>query len=951
MVRSRMVAVGLGALLALALAGVAPVGALASGGFGFSTFTMSTTNDTGQPYVYTQAGGHPYALTTTLEFNSEKVSNGEVLPVEDPKDVVVDLPPGLLGNPEATRRCPMTTFTVKKASCPASTQVGTAEVGYGGHTYLYPLRNLSPEAGQSAEFGIDRKDINFILTAHVARVRTGEGERYGLTVVDNGIPTIGVTYVKLTFWGVPADRSHDSQRGEICGLLGCEGGNRESGEPLVPFLTLPTDCAAGPFTTRVFADSWQKGGAFVEGPVATLPAVTGCNALSFNPTIALEPDTMQADAPVGTGVTLTVPQTDGAEEEATPQLRDAVVTLPEGMSVNPSVVDGVAACNESGPEGINFTGPESEEVGPNGELQLAPGHCPDASTLGTAEAITPLLPDPVKGHVYLARPSCGAAGQPPCTEADAVNGGLYRLYLELGGAGALADAGVNIKVAGTVSANPATGQLTATFKENPQLPFSELKLHLNGGPRAPLANPQMCGEARTSAELTPWSSPFTPDATPFSHFTVSGCPAAATFNPGFVAGTLSSKAGAFSPFALTLSRHDGEQYLSGLQVHTPPGLLGMLSAVPLCGEPQAAAGSCANASRIGGTMVASGAGSHPFWIGGTIYLTGPYKGAPFGLSIVTDVKAGPFNLGNVVVRAAIDIDPTTSALTITTDPLPQLVDGVPLRLQTVRVQVDRSRFMFNPTNCNAQSVSAAISAARGAAARVSSPFAAGDCRRLAFKPTFKVSTSGRTSRANGASLDAKLSFPKNALGNDANIARVKVSLPKQLPSRLSTLQKACLARTFEANPAACPKGSIVGIAKASTPLLPVGLSGPVYFVSHGGEAFPSLVVVLQGDGVRVDLIGTTFISKAGITSSTFKTVPDVPVSSFELRLPQGRYSALAANGNLCKNKLTMPTTFIAQNGAVIKQSTKINVTGCPKPKKAKKARTSSGRHHGSGRGK
>jgi hypothetical protein len=366
----------------------------------------------------------------------------------------------------------------------------------------------------------------------------------------------------------------------------------------------------------------------------------------------------------------------------------------------------------------------------------------------------------------------------------------------------------------------------------------------------------------------------------------------------------------------------------------------MLSSVPLCGEPQADDGHCSEASKIGTTRVASGAGSHPFEIGGNVYLTQSYRGAPFGLSIVTNAVAGPFNLGLVVVRARIAVDPENSSLTITTDEtgpyaIPQIIFGVPLRLKQVTVNIDRPGFMFNPTSCAAQQITASISGSQNATAVVSSPFAAAGCKSLAFKPSFAVSTSGKTSRAKGASLDAKVSYPAGSVGSEANIARVKVDLPKQLPSRLTTLQKACTAATFDANPANCPAASIVGIVKAHTPLLPVELTGPVYFVSHGGEAFPSLIVVLQGDGVRVDLTGATFISKAGITSSTFKTVPDVPVNTFELYLPEGKYSALAANGNLCKSKLAMPTAFVAQNGAEIHETTQIAVTGCPKAKRAK----------------
>jgi hypothetical protein len=550
---------------------------------------------------------------------------------------------------------------------------------------------------------------------------------------------------------------------------------------------------------------------------------------------------------------------------------------------------------------------------------------------------------------------------PRCTAQDAADGNLYQLYLELGGAGALGDAGVNLKVRMKVEANPATGQLTTLVDETPQFPFSELRIRLNGGPRAGLDNPAVCGPAVTTTDFTPWSEPGTtpapeslsmpgtPDATPFSLFDVLGCSSPVPFNPGFVAGTVTPNAGRFSSFTMNLSRQDREQYVKGIQLHTPPGLLGMLASVPLCGEAQANAGACPESSKIGTTRVASGAGSHPFEISGNVYLTTSYRGAPFGLSIVTNAVAGPFNLGLVVVRARIDVDPETSELTVTTDEtgpyaVPQLLFGVPLRLQRVTVDIDRPNFMFNPTSCDAQRIAASISGSQDSVANLASPFAVGGCRSLAFKPGFKVSTSGHTSRRNGASLDVKLSYPKDALGNDANIARVKVSLPKQLPSRLTTLQQACVARTFAENPARCPAGSIVGIAKTTTPLLPVQLSGPVYFVSHGGEAFPSLIVVLQGDGVRVDLTGATFINKAGITSSTFKTVPDVPVNSFELYLPEGRYSALAANGNLCRSqsKLKMPTEFVAQNGAVLEQTTKIAVSGC-RATSAKSARQSARR--------
>lgn len=947
-----------------------------------------------RPVAFTQAGGHPEALTASIDFATEdyltnlrEYQDEEgfwPVPTDSAKDVYVTLPVGLLGNPAAVPQCPLKQALSFGGSCPASTQVGIAVTSLlGAKEFVGPIYNVTPEAGQSAEFLLaNETKVNFLLTAHVVRVVnpvTGR-EEYGLAVISRGDPTVQLRGVETTFWGDPASSVHDSQRGLLCGKLAiwgewrCQGGGEPSGEPEVPFLTWPSDCAAGSERMLVSSDSWEAPGVYAPA-TASIPGVTGCGLLQFDPGVEVSADTLQADAPVGLGVALNVPQFEEPQRLATPEMRRSVITLPAGMSVNPGIVDGIEACNATGPEGINIEGPEAEYVNPvNGEVQLAPGKCPDRSIVGTAEAETPLLRVPVRGHVYLARPGCGnpALGQAPCTEQDVADGNLYQLYLELGGTGALADTGVNIKVRLKTDVNPATGQLTSVAEEIAQLPFSKLVVKLNGGPRAPLANPPMCGSAVTSADFSTWAAPGTvdepggpnngvfmpglPDVTPSSLFNVdlagdgepTSCPGL-PFAPGFVAGTVTASAGKFSAFTLNLGRKDREQYVKGIQVHTPPGLLGVLASVSLCGEAQANAGTCPEASRIGTTRVASGAGSHPFEIEGDMYLTGPHDGAPFGLSVVTNVVAGPFHLGKVVVRARIDIDPHDSSLTVTTDEtgpyaLPQIVFGVPLRLQRITVNVDRPGFMFNPTSCRAQQITAKISGSGQALASVASPFAVGACRSLAFKPAFRVSTNGHTSRKLGASLDTKLSYPKGALGRDANIAYVKVSLPRQLPSFLTTLQNACLDSTFERDPAQCPTGSIVGIARTRTPLLPVGLQGPVYFVSHGGAKFPDLVIVLQGDGIRVDLIGNTFISN-GVTSSTFKTVPDVPVDSFELYLPQGKNHALAANGNLCRErrKLVMPTLFVAQNGMRVTQKTKIVVTGCGKARARR-----SGHRHGRG---
>ena len=960
-----------------------------------------------RPIAFTQAGGHPDSLTATIDFETEEVyasrlKNGThyYTPTRDPKDVVVTLPPGLIGDPLAVPRCPLKRALITENPCPPATQIGIAKVYFNqGNAYIGPIVNVIPEAGQSAEFVIEvEAKISTILTAHLARIRgaTSNPPEYGFTVASNGILGVGVYSVEATFWGVPADPVHDPQRGLFCSVKveessswGCGlpfstisglGGEKAGIEP-VPLLTWPSDCAAGPEKALLRADSWEEPGHYVSAET-TIPAATGCNLLEFGAGtgIALEPEVANADVPDGVGVSLKVPLNETPKLNAAPELRDTVVTLPQGMSISPAAVNGIQACEEHGPEGIDIEGPESEAPGLNGELQLAPGHCPEASVVGTAEAITPFLPKPVDGRIYLARPGCGNAsfGQMPCTERDALDGNLYRMYLELGGKGSLANEGIVFKVPFDVEVNPATGQVTTNVRDLVQAPYSEVRVRLNGGARAPVANPPTCGAATTTADLTPWSASGvtpeglmvngTPDLLTSSFFDTGGCVSPPVLVPGFVAGTVTPNAAKFSAFTMDISRKDGEQYIRGVRLHTPPGLLARLAGVALCPDAQADAparfGECPDSSKVGTARVASGAGEEPYEVEGEIYLTGPYRGAPFGLSIVTHAVAGPFDLGLVVVRARIDIDPHDANAIVTTDEtgpyaLPQILFGIPLRLQHITVNVDRPSFMVNPTNCSAMHITAVVSGSQQAVAQVSSPFAVGGCKSLAFKPQFTAKTNAHTSRARGASLDVNLTYPKGAMGSEANIARVKVSLPKQLPSYLPTLQKACTVGTFERNPAECPGRSKVGIARASTPLLAGELEGPVYFVSHGGEEFPSLIIVLEGDGVRVDLVGSTYINeKTGVTSSTFKTVPDVPVQSFELYLPQGPNHALAANVNLCHTTsveavqrsltrriggravryranlrkripgLLMPTEFVAQNGAVIRRQTNIAVTGC-----------------------
>jgi hypothetical protein len=889
-------------------------------GFGFPAeggLEIAITNQNGTPDL--QAGSHPFAYTTSLAVNTED-REGKTAPADgDVKDVEVSLPPGLVGDPLATAQCTQQEFRANftenllefKESCPDASQIGILEANFGGLKFYPEVYNLVPQQGYPAEFGFRVLGVPVVI---VPRVRTGSD--YGVTATLVDLPdAFTITASKLTLWGVPADPGHDSERGPCWGSTGYFSGVKDGGECPTsgisrPFLSLPTSCS-GPLQFSARVDSYENPGVYSEAKTTT-PALTGCEKLGFAPDVVAQPEPAQAASPSGLSVEIQVPQTyDNSAGLAESNLKDTTVTLPAGVAVNPSAGGGLAGCSEEQFALHNA----SEPV------------CPDASKIGSVEITTPLLTDPLRGSVYLAQ-----QGNLPGNGSNPF-GSLLAIYLTVSDP----QSGVLVKLAGEVTPDPATGQLVTRFLNNPQVPFNSLRLSFFAGPRAALVNPPLCGSYTTSTEMTPWSggAPATPAWTFAIDSGPAGSPCTTTqpFSPQLVSGTVSNQAGSFTPFSLTFDRSDGEQNLARIQVTTPPGLLGTLTGVTLCGEPQAQQGTCGPESLIGQTTVGVGAGSNPYYVTGKVYLTGSYNGAPYGLSFVVPAIAGPLNLGTVVVRAAVSVDPHTAALTVTSEPLPQILQGVPLHIRAVNVTLDREHFIFNPTNCNPLSINATLTSALGASVPVSTRFQATNCTSLSFQPKLSVTTSGETSRVGGASLDARLQIPGGA---QANIARVKVELPKALPSRLTTLQKACAARTFETNPAGCPQASVVGYAKAVSPLLPVTLTGPAYFVSHGGEAFPSLIVVLEGYGVRVDLVGSTFISKKGITSSTFASVPDVPVNTFELYLPEGPYSALAANGDLCKQKLRMGTELAAQNGAVIHQSTPVGVTGCTKPK-AKKA--------------
>jgi hypothetical protein len=901
----------------------------------------------------TQAGSHPYELFFSFNLDSKLNAEGELAPAGgNTRNVTVNLPPGPIGNPTAVPQCKREEFN--REECNPTTEVGVIVPNiFGGFPVsahlAFPIYNVVPPPGAPAAFGFSIAGQQVFLEASVR-----SGGDYGITVHARNLTvregTLRLLGARAILWGEPADHSHDEDRdaqfwdNEACNNERQEQLSRPVGcvseAPNVPFLTLGGSCE-GPVSASLVASTWeteeQASMSFLSHDANFNPSgFTGCDHLRFATSVSVQPDTADADTPAGLTVDVRVPQeglvSPGAL--ATSNIKDTTVTLPAGVVINPGQAAGLQAC-QPGPAGddLPLPGEDGEE-----ERFAKAASCPSAAKIGEDEIETPLLSKPLKGDVYILQ------SNPP----------HLKMLVTASGEG------VNLKLVGDVElcetvgqviegkSCEAPGQLITTFKETPELPFTNFKLAFSGGAQAALDTPTQCGTYTTTSDFTPWSTTAVGDVFPTSSFAIdsgpngTGCPSAQLpFTPSLTAGATTDEAGSFTGFSMLLQSGDGQQRIDKLSFAAPPGLSGYLSNVPLCEEPQAAEGACPADTQIGHSTVASGPGPYPLTIPqpgdpeSPIYLTGPYEGAPFGLTIVTHVIAGPFNLGNVITRAKIEINPYTTQLTVTTNPLPQVIDGVPTDLRLVDAVIDRSNFMINPTNCASSSFSGTANGApppgssgTSITASLSSHFQVGACQSLKFGPKFAVSTSGKTSKADGASLHVHLTYPSGTPGTYTNIAKVKVELPKALPSRLTTLQKACTAAQFDSNPSGCPPASIIGQAKAISPIIPVPLVGPAYFVSHGGEAFPSLVMVLQGYGVTLDLVGTTFISKAGITSSTFKTVPDQPVGSFELTLPQGKFSALAANGKLCTQKLTMPTEFVGQNGSEIHVATPISVSGC-----------------------
>jgi hypothetical protein len=866
------------------------------------------TTSTESGSASTQAGSHPSALDLgaafpDVEYNAAPVPGEKIEPVQTLKDLQFSLPQGYVVDPLAV---PVLCTEAEMISannsegCPPQSQIGEiyAKIAqyYGAVWLAEPLYDMEPPPEMPAEFA-------FQVFGTIIHVAGGVGGTFNLTAKSNDIlgkvPVVGI---RADLWGDPSDPRHDAQReGYGCPqLAGCS-----VPQTPVPLLTAPGACETS--TLGASAASWEEPNREIlaeEVPFTasdgTPLAITGCDKLSFSPSIKVAAESQAADSPTGLSINLEVPQTEGRSGLATANLKKVVVHLPEGMAVNPPAANGLGACSEA-------------EIGIGDN---SPSGCPASSRIGTAKITTPLLPNALEGSVYLAEQKNNPFGT------------LLALYLVVEGEG------VVIKIPGRVDADSRTGQLIATFDDNPQLPFNKLQVQFNGGSRGALVTPSTCGSYTIATELTSWASP-TPVVLNSPMIVNEGC-GKGSFNPGFEAGTTNPVAGAYSPFTLRVTRQDGEQNLARISATLPMGLLARLNGVALCPDAQAATGDCPDASRVGSTTTGIGAGTQPLYIPQpgksptAVYLAGSYKGAPYSLVVKVPAQAGPFDLGTIAVRVALSVDPYTAQVTASSDPLPQILEGIPIVYRDVRVNIDRESFTVNPTSCEPMLLSSTITSINGLSANPSSRFQVAGCEHLAFKPSLKISLKGGTKRTGHPALKAVVTYPKK--GAYADIARAQVSLPHSEFLDQSNIGKTCTKPLLAAH--ACPAKSIYGKAKAWTPLLEKPLSGNVYLVGGYGYKLPALVAELNGQ-IRVLLVGKVDSDKQQGIRNTFEAVPDAPVDKFVLEMKGGKkYGLLINSEDICKKKQVAGAAFRAQNGKVLNQSVEIT-NSCKGQKKGK----------------
>lgn len=937
---------------------MAVVSSPALGAFGFTTFDMTYTKEDLSPA--TQAGSHPFAVTNTLDVNTTVGPEGNgcihpecEFPDGEARNIEVEFPPGFIGNPLATPRCSAKAFSeenidLKIPSCPDSSAVGMVavkaefdpfEVGTSGVFVHVPVYNLQPPPGVAAKLGFWVVGVPITVESGVS-----EAEPFNLKGTLTSTSQALLFYgSELILWGEPSNPIHDQFRGSCLDALPVNGalislGNCPYTGQQVPFLTLPRSCQ-GPQVSHLMATSWQEPNNPVPGVSTSALETNGCESLGFSPTIDAKPSESHAESPTGLDFDLNVNDPGLLEngKVADSDIEKAVVTLPEGVTTNPSIASGLSACS------LDQYRAEAAKFDPT-------KGCPDSSKVGSVEVTTPLLEEPLQGSVYIAR------------QRENPFNSLLALYVVIRSE----KYGIVVRQAGKVEPDSRTGQLKTTFAGIPQLPFSRFHFHFREGPRAPLITPAVCGTYEINADLYPYANPGVPLHRTATFTVNSGAGGAACANsssqlpnaPSFSAGTLSPKAGTYSPFVLKLSRADGTQQFSSITTSLPKGLIGKLAGIPYCSDAQIAQAqarsgegegaveiaspSCPVASEVGTVTVGSGAGPTPYYVTGHAYLAGPYKGAPLSLEIITPAIAGPFDLGTVAVRTALNVDLTTAQITAVSDPIPSILHGLPLDVRSIAINMSRPNFMLNPSGCEPKSITGSVTSLLGSSAQLSQYFQASNCTALKFKPKLSLQLKGKTKRSGHPALKAVLNYPKG--GAYSNVARAQVGLPHSEFLDQGNLDKVCTQPELKS--ATCPKSSIYGHAKAWTPLLDKPLQGPVYIGVGFGYKLPALVADLNGQ-IRVLLVGKIDTNSREGIRNTFEATPDAPVSKFVLEMKGGKkYGLLENSENICRKPQRAATRFIAQNGLIQQTQTPIkNDCGKSKKKSHKKGKKASNQGH------
>src|SRR6476469_64335 len=931
--------------------------------FGLADPDVTFTSESGAPSM--QAGSHPFATTVSFDLNRIQTEKG-VYPDERPKDVIAELPPGFIGNPTATPRCSSADFATidassSQAACPNSTAIGVISIDItpispGGipNEFTVPLYNLTPPPGKAVKLGFVTFSVPVVIEGGLSE-SAPFNVRSGATSISQAIDFFGS---KLVLWGNPASPVHDPYRGHCVKSTFTTGG---TGQPIslgecpvsideVPFITLPTSCQ-GPLPTAFAAASWvHPGPPFpYHGEVLTHDASTppkplgfnGCAKLGFSPTSVAQPTTKAASSPTGLDFSLNVNDQGITNPTgiANSDIKKAVVTLPEGFTTNPSIAEGLNVCTEA-----DFARESAFS---------APGDgVPNGSKIVTIEVETPVLDENVNGSLFIAKPYENPFGS------------LLAMYMVIKNP----KLGIVVRHPLKIENDPATGRITTVAEDLPQLPFSHFKLHFREGARSPLASPAACGSYDVNAVLTPWSGS-APITTTSTFQIVSGpdggpCPRGGLppFKPGLIAGTMNNAAGSLSPFNLRLFRHDSEQEITHFSIKLPPGITGKLAGIPYCPDASIAAAkartgphggqeeiehpSCPAASEIGHTLAGSGVGPSLTYAPGKVYLAGPYNGSNLSMVAITAGKVGPFDLGTVVIREAFKIDPETAEVFIDStgsDPIPHIIQGIPVHLRDIRAYVDRSNFVLNPSDCSRTSTASTLlgsgldfgSEADDRPVTVSTPFQAADCAALPFKPKLALRLKGGTKRGAHPAFEATLRM--NGIG-EAGIQRAQVTLPKSEFIENAHFNTICTRVQFKAgagNGAGCPAGSIYGKARAITPILGEPLTGPV-FLRPSEHQLPDLVVALHNSQVDFDLVGHVDSVK-GRLRNTFEAAPDAPVTSFVLEMQGGKKGLFVNSTNLCKGAHRAESNFTGQNGKRYdtKPELKVKCKGSARKGKAK----------------